>query len=65
MSKCHIVGNHVSQLISLLRKGRETYCFFVGIRLVSALARHFLGCKITHEIVGRLEPNLHGYKIGA
>ena len=33
---------------------------------MSALAfvRQFLVCKISHELVGGLEPNLHGYNIG-
>ena len=46
-------------------KGRGTYCVWCGSRRCQNLARGFHVCKISHEIVGGLEPNLHGYCNGA
>ena len=37
-----------------------TYIILVGI----TSARRLLVCKIFHELVGILEPNLHRYNIG-
>ena len=39
--------------------------FLVPILLAWAFAWHFLACKLSRELVGWLEPNLHGYDIWA
>ena len=46
-------------------KGEGDMLFFVQILLVlaSLLVCQLLVCKISRELVSRLEPNLHGYKI--
>ena len=38
---------------------------FYYILLLAELVKCFLVCKIDHELVGGLEPNLHGYNIWA
>ena len=45
-------------------EGRGAYCFchWYGSH---AGVRHFILCKISHELMGGLESNLHGYNIGS